>query len=331
MKFMSLVPMCAAAGLLGHAAYAGSVGFSKLSVPDGANPPLEAGVWYPTDAAPRPTHIGLYMQTVAQDAPVAGHDLPLVVISHGHGGEFAGHSDTAFALAADGIVAAALTHTGDNYRDDSQALDVAARTRQLHALIDYMVTQWPAHAVDPARVGAFGFSSGGFTVLAEAGGIADMRLIAPHCRAHPAYYDCQLPGWHGHPGDLAQGGKPQVFVHDSRIRAVVAAAPALGFTFAGKGLRDVTMPVQLWRAGDDAILPSPFYVEPVAASLPHAPELHVVAHAGHFDFLAPCPEALAHIAPPICTSEPGFDRAAFHRKFDQDVVMFFQRTLAGKN
>jgi predicted dienelactone hydrolase len=327
MNFMSLVSVCAAVGLLSHAAYAGSVGFSKLSVPDGANPPLEVGVWYPTRASPQPTRIGLYTQTVAQDAPVAGNNLPLVVMSHGHGGEFAGHDDTAFALATDGIVAASLTHTGDNYRDDSQVLDVAARTRQLHALIDYMVADWPAHAVDPARIGAFGFSAGGFTVLAEAGGIPDLRLIASHCRAHPAFYDCQLPEWHGHPGGPVHGGPTQAFVHDTRIKAVVAAAPALGFTFVGDGLRNVTMPVQLWRAGDDAILPSPFYVEPVAAALPRAPEVRVVTHAGHFDFLAPCPQALAHMAPAICTSEPGFDRVAFHETFDRDVVAFFERTL----
>jgi predicted dienelactone hydrolase len=54
-----------------------------------------------------------------------------------------------------------------------------------------------------------------------------------------------------------------------------------------------------------------------------------VAHAGHFDFLAPCPPALAHIAPPICSSAPGFDRAAFHQEFNRDVVAFFARTLNG--
>jgi predicted dienelactone hydrolase len=89
----------------------------------------------------------------------------------------------------------------------------------------------------------------------------------------------------------------------------------------------VTVPVQVWRAGDDAILPSPLYVEPVAAALPSAPEMHVVPHAGHFDFLAPCSPALAQVARDICTSEPGFDRAAFHRAFNRDVVAFFVRTL----
>jgi predicted dienelactone hydrolase len=327
MKKASLIPTVAAAWLMATSAYAASVGFSKLSVPDPGNPPLEVGVWYPTDATPHAAGIGLFTQVVAPDAPVAGHGLKLVVMSHGHGGEFGGHSDTAYALAAAGFVAAALTHTGDNYRDESRDLDMANRVRDLHVLIDYMTARWRPGAIDPAQVGAFGFSAGGFTVLAAAGGNPDMSLFGPHCAAHPGVFDCVMTR-----SDARHGAAPPanpVYVHDGRIAAVVAAAPALGFTFAGAGLKNVTMPVQLWRAGDDAILPSPLYVEPVAAALPRAPDLHVVPGAGHFDFLAPCPPALAHIAASICTSAPGFDRVAFHRDFDRKVVAFFTRTLNG--
>ena len=317
-----LLSLCAAVWLMPTAASAGSVGFSRILVPDGTDPPMEVGVWYPTDAMPRPTRIDLFTQPVAPDATVKGTRLPLVVISHGQGGDFAGHADTALALAQAGFVAAALTHTGDNFRDHSGALDMANRPRQVALLIDAMLGHWRGGVIDPARVGAFGFSSGGFTVLTVAGGNPALGLVGPHCAAHPGFYDCRLVAAHGHT-DL-----PTAFVHDPRVHAIVVAAPALGFTFAGHGLDHVSIPVQLWRAGDDDILPSPFYAEPVAAALPRPPETHVVAHAGHYDFLAPCTDALAHVAPIICTSEAGFDRTAFHRAFDAAVVAFFERTLA---
>jgi predicted dienelactone hydrolase len=32
--------------------------------------------------------------------------------------------------------------------------------------------------------------------------------------------------------------------------------------------------------------------------------------------------------PAICASKPGFDRAAFHERFDRDIVAFFKRTLS---
>ena len=328
MKRVSLLLVLAMAWLCQAGASAGSVGFSRLLIADGADPPIEVGIWYPTDAVPRPTRIGLFTQRVAPDAPVAGRRLPLVVLSHGQGGEFAGHCDTAFALAQAGFVAAALTHTGDNFRDQSRALDVANRPRQLRVLIDAMIARWAGGVVDPARVGAFGFSSGGFTVLTAAGGNPKLDLVAPHCAAHPGFYDCRLLAAHRRIAGGANPAVPPLFVQDRRIRAIVVAAPALGFTFAGHGLDDVTIPVQLWRAGDDDVLPSPFYAEAVAAALPGPVEAHVVAHAGHYDFLAPCPDALAHAAAVICASKPGFDRTAFHHAFDGAVVAFFGRTLA---
>jgi predicted dienelactone hydrolase len=117
------------------------------------------------------------------------------------------------------------------------------------------------------------------------------------------------------------------WTHDPRIKAVVSAAPAIGFTFGRAGLREVRQPVQLWRAGDDRVLPHPYYAEAVRQALPTPPESHVVPHAGHYDFLAPCSAKLAKAVPEICTSEPGFDRTAFHADFNRQVVAFFEKTL----
>ena len=307
------------------AAQPGSVGFQRLEMPDPAGPPVEVGVWYPTNAAASPQPLELFTQTVAKDGPVAGEHLPLVVFSHGNGGSLGGHYDTALALARAGFVVAALTHTGDNYKDTSRATDMANRPRQLHVLIDYMLKDWPAHErLDPNRVGAFGFSSGGFTVLVAAGGVPDLNLVRPMCKDHADFYDCRLVASMPHVFDNV--GEMH-WVHDARIKAVVSAAPAIGFTFAPDGLRNVTVPVDLWRAEDDHHLPNPFYAEAVRKLLPTPPDYHVVPHMDHYDFLAPCSEALAKAVPMICQSEPGFDRAAFHRAFDAEVVRFFQTHL----
>ena len=186
-----------------------------------------------------------------------------------------------------------------------------------------MLQAWPEHAyVDPQRIGAFGFSAGGFTVLAAAGGEPDFSKTVAHCQAHPDFFDCKLVAGSG------VRPAPQPVVHDPRLRALVVAAPALGYTFGREGLAKVRQPVQLWRAEDDQILPHPYYAEAVRLALPEPPETHVVARAGHFDFLAPCPPGLALRIPQICTSAPGFDRQAFHADFNREVVAFFQRTLA---
>ncbi|MFK0299795.1 alpha/beta hydrolase family protein [Brevundimonas sp. NPDC090276] len=279
---------------------------ARLAIPDGDQPAIEAGFWVPTDEAAKPR--------------------PLIVISHGNGGDFRSHHDTATALAKAGFVVVALTHTGDNWRDQSRATDLVGRTRQLSAVIDYMTRDWSARdGIDADRIGAFGFSVGGFTVLAAAGGDPDLGRLADHCRANPGFYDCRLIGQHA--GTMKDGAAAPRLPHDARIKALAVAAPALGFTFTKDGLSDVTQPVQLWQAGADQILPAPFYVEPVRDALPVAPEYRRVEGAAHFDFLPPCAPELAAAAPMICKPTPGFNRAAFHETLNREVVRFFREKL----
>jgi len=328
---MSLVRFIVAAACalgLAAAAHAGpAVGYQHLSIPDPLGSPVEIGVWYPTGAAPAPHPIGLFTETVAVDALAAAGRHPLIVISHGNGGDYLSHVDTAMALARAGYVAAALTHTGDNPHDQSRATDVANRPRQLKLLADYMLADWSGRAaIDPERVGAFGFSSGGFTVLADAGGEPDLAKVGPHCTAHPDYYDCQLVARFPGVADRLARAHP-VWVHDPRLKAVVAAAPALGYAFGKSGLRGVTVPIQLWRAEFDHILPHPDYAEAVDHDLPVPPDYRLVANADHFDFLTPCSDALRKVAPAICVSRPGFDREAFHEAFNRAVVAFFDAHL----
>jgi predicted dienelactone hydrolase len=327
---MKLAALLAAWSLMlfGAAAHAGDVGFQVLSIANGDEKPLTIGVWYPTDAAAKPTPLDTFTQDVAVGAPVVGHGLPLVVISHGSGGWFGGHYDTALALAHAGFVVAAATHNGDAYKDQAQMAQIWRRPAQLHRLIDYMLAEWPAHAaIDPARVGVFGFSAGGFTALVAAGGTPDLSLLVPHCQ-HSTAFECTAVVNKMSPSEQANFVPPDVvFVHDARIRAAVVAAPALGYTFGRAGLKDISVPVQLWRDEFDHVLPSPGYAEAVRDALPRPPEYHLVANADHYDFLAPCSAVLAKAAPDICAQRPGFDRAAFHAQFNTAVVAFFQRTL----
>jgi predicted dienelactone hydrolase len=305
-----------------------AAGFEQIMVPDPAGAPLEVGVWYPSEAAAVPQRLGLFEQTVANGGAVAGRDLPLIVMSHGTGGSFEGHYDTALALAEAGFVVAAVTHTGDNYRDQSQVGRLDNRPRHIKVLIDYMLASWEHHeALDPARVGMFGFSAGGFTALVAIGGTPDMRTVAPYCAAHPDEWACRM--LREHKVDLsANGARPDVnWVHDPRIVAAVIAAPAVGYAFSSEALAAVTVPIQLWRGDSDEILPHPNYAQAIYDRLSVKPEYHVVANAGHFAFLAPCTSALAARVPEICRDPAGFDRAAFHREFNAAVVAFFKAKM----
>ncbi len=292
MRVRTWFPVCVALCLVPRVEAA--VGFQSVVIPTDSPEPLRMSLWYPAEAEPAEHRIGLFMQRVAPDAAPAGQRLPLVLISHGTGGSRESHLGTALALAEAGFVVAAVEHPGDSFRDQSRAADIEL-----------------------------------------AGGQPDLSRLGPHCEANPRFFDCgiargrlQQAAPAPAPAAAASTAAPRPApAHAHALKAIVVAAPALGFTFAG-GLDDVRIPVQLWRADEDEVLPAPHYADAVRAALPTPPEFHAVPGARHFDFLTPCSEELSRIAPPICRSADGFDRGAFQQTFDAKVVEFFQRVLA---
>ncbi|WP_292866588.1 dienelactone hydrolase [Mesorhizobium sp.] len=313
----------------GDAAPLPSVGFEVVHVTNGSEPALLAGIWYPTSGEPRDVPLEGISQRVAPSGPLQGSALPLVVISHGGGGSYARHYDTALALARAGFIVAAVSHAGDTYDDQSKVLMPWRRPAQLSRLIDFMLKDWRGHAdIDPQRIGAFGFSNGGFTVLVEAGGIPDLGRIDPYCAANHKHDLCTA---------LANAGVHSVadVVHpprdawkaDPRIRAIAAAAPAFGFAFDKAGLASVRIPVLLWRAAADRHQPDPWYEEHIRSMLPQPPDYRVEPLAGHYAFLPPCSARRLAAAPDICTDAPGFDRAAFHQRLNAALAAFFKASL----
>ncbi len=295
-------------------AAAGSVGFQRATVPDSDDKPREVGIWYPSDAPASPQLLGPHRQTVAVDGAVAGRQLPLIVVMHGVQGSFDNHYYTALALAEAGFVVVAVTQ--------SQEIRLVERPRHLSRVLDYMLARWPHHdRLDPARIGIFGFSVGGFTALVGIGGVPDLGRVPAYC----AQYQDRVCGALKERGvDLSIPAS--AWVHDARIRAAVIAAPTLGFTFGPEALASIKVPIQLWRAASDEITPHPRHAEAVYSALPTRPDYIVVPDAGHFVFIAYSAE-MTKRAPAICQDAPAFDRQAFHQRFNSAAVVFFQTHL----
>ena len=304
------------------------VGFQVTRATDTDGKPFAVGVWYPTEARTWPTTlIGVTLMDVARDAPIAGRDLPLVVISHGNGGGLQSHADLALALASAGYVAAAPMHTGDNFADQSAAGAAtlfSARTRQFRAAVEHMLTRWPGRdRIDPDRVGAFGLSAGGFTVLVAAGAQPDMRLVATHCAQAPEFV-CDVLRHFKSPLLDAGSSSGESMQATPGLRAAVLAAPGLGFTMTPAALAGVSIPIQLWTGDKDKRVPYATNAKPIRDALGTKVEFHSVPDAGHVSFLAPC-GILRPAA--VCSDPDGFDRRAFHATMNEQVVKFFDQHL----
>jgi predicted dienelactone hydrolase len=154
-------------------------------------------------------------------------------------------------------------------------------------VLTYMLTSWTQHDhLDASRVGMFGFSLGGFTTLVEVGGIPDVSRMRELCGQRPTAPECLFIKQKN--GDqLSPPAITTAWTHDPRVKAAVVAAPAVSYLFGPGSLKDVKIPIQLWRASNDDQVPDEWNTSLVRQELPKAPEEHVVTGAGHYAFLSP--------------------------------------------
>ncbi len=328
-KSFVAVALCLAA-TLAHAA-----GIRFIEVPADANGlALKGAMWYPCAAPPSEIDLGEitakfgFTLREAKDCPISGAKLPLIVVSHGWGGDFIAHHDTAEALADAGFVVAAVDHPRDRAADMSLSTDLSSmveRPTDIKRLIDFTLSASPAAAaIDPQRIGLFGFSLGGYTTLVLIGASPDW--VGRGCQGSSTAPICKQI--------LRKGVAVPQMPHDSRIEAAVIADPCC-LWFAPDGFAAVTIPVQLWaseRASKLGSIPMPSAATVAAAdkNLPAKHEYHMVPNSTHFAFIFVCPPLVAKAQPEICTDPPGFDRAAFHKEFNAEVLAFFRANLGGK-
>lgn len=206
-------------------------------------------------------------------APVDGMDLPIVVISHRDGGWFGGHAALARALAEAGMIAVAEPPRqlrGDETAPPSRW--IMERPRQLARVVAYLSSDWhDADLVDATRIGAFGFSAGGHSVLAAAGAETSLDRIVAHCDAAPEVFVCRT----GVVANVVAAADPYPAPLPGP-RAVVAAAPGFGFRFDPAQVADPDIAIQFWGSAEDARLPEDTDIAPLGAALAPPSEAHVI-------------------------------------------------------
>lgn len=309
-----------------------NVGLASFTAIDRAHADtLHAAIWYPTSAPAHTVTLRLQTFDVAENAPLlpANRRYPVVLVSHGTGGDEFGHWDTIEALARAGFIVVSIRHAGDNSRDHSGlGTDryLYGRSTQMRALLNAILadSMWSRH-LDAKRIAFLGYSAGGFTGLELLGAKPNVARLSVYCSRHsrdPLYCADGLRG------SFTMSGSYAGPAADPRIRSAALLAPAFSFLFDSAQIARIRSPILIARAEHDMVVVEPDNVSHLLHSLPTRPQVIVMRGAGHYTFLAPCGAGLARIAPEICQDSPNVSRVQLHTMLNRGLIAFFKRTLA---
>lgn len=294
-------------------------------------------VWYPTDSAPIAGRLGPFDVAQAVDAPLRQGKYEIVLMSHGVGGWARNHHLTAQALADAGFIVIAPDHAADPAIGSSKTAEALAwRVAELGKAIENVIRlDGFADAARQDRIHGLGFSLGTASIMAAAGAVVDLDLVARHCDENddPAFCDdagfidrmimrfmrdLDLPELDADVGD-------RYSVNPFITGDIALIAPI------GQGLHVVPDSFSAKRVfvrgmAQDEINRPEFHTEPYRALIP-ANRLHSLSlnrDGNHFAFVAPFAERVKNkdrIA--IAIDPPGFDRRAFLDSLNAELVGYF--------
>jgi predicted dienelactone hydrolase len=297
-------------------------------------------LWYPSNKNTLEeslTYSGIFPGVGRRDAEIVKNKkFPLILFSHGTGGNRFNLSWLAEYLASQGYIVGAVDHPGDMFGNSSPlgAVKVWVRPTDIIFVIDELLKHkvWKWH-INQEKISAAGHSSGGYTVLALAGAKYNPELMDKYCKDQNAGSDCNYSEG-VNPEDISNKDLQlaRKSYHDSRIKSAVALAPAVGQGFDEKGLSKINIPVLIVATKTDEITPyssnAGVYIKHIKNSKSTIIE---TGNRGHFIFMSRCNLLGKVVASQICDDAPGINRSAIHENIAKLIFDFFEKTFNSRN
>jgi predicted dienelactone hydrolase len=311
---------------------------------------LSAVVWYPAESSSeeKDQYVGppdaplFFAGRAARDATFAPSfgKYALVALSHGTGGSALQMAWLGTYLAARGYIAVAVNHPGNNAVTGYTPQGFAEgweRAKDISTVItDMLGDPRFGERIDVGRIGAAGFSYGGYTMMELAGAITDFNQLLGWCdQVKKACDPPEMP-------DLMEKFKaiehqPDVeeaiehagdSYRDPRIRAVFAIAPAVARAFTPRSLQEIAIPAEIVVGASDQIAPSRENAEFFARNITGAKLITLPGGVGHYTFLDVGTEAGKKQFPQLFVDNADTDRETVHAEVGRMAADFFDQELA---
>ena len=298
-------------------------------------------IWYPTDdsIAESDKNYSPFKRsfTVRDATPVKG-EHPLILFSHGNGGSRTSMEWLAQSLVDKGYIVAAVDHWGNTFdhkiaiefiKPWERPLDLSVSLTQL---LDHNVF---GRVINPDRIGALGFSYGGYTVIALGGAVLDYPTLLNYYKTEQGLNDIaqirEFP-------NLAEKIRDKSFIEmtknipelkDDRIQSIFAISPgtAMGFRDESqfKALDD--MPVFIIGCEADQVTPVVNYARHYHSLIKHSEYYEFKGEIGHYVMLAEANDQVKKEAPHVFVDHPSVDRNQVHQKVSDLAIGFFEKNL----
>jgi predicted dienelactone hydrolase len=304
---------------------------------------LTTEVWYPTTDARTPQQISaipFYRMSTIAEATYPGKQLPLILFSHGTGGGRLTVEWFCAGLAAQGFIVAAVDHYGNTFDNPIpiEFLKCWERPLDLQFVLNRLLSLEMAKVIDVKRIGAAGFSIGGFTAISLAGAKMDLNALEKYFKTDAGKKEADIPEM---PGLLTLFDQPGIRdslwrsytkalprLADNRIKSVFMMSPAAGQAFPDAAhTSDVHVPVYIVAAGNDQIAPLETNAKHYVKLVKDAQLVIVGRSAGHYIFLNEAKEGLKQQAPIFFADVERVNRKEIHEQVLDLAIKYFKKTL----
>ncbi len=302
---------------------------------------VQASIWYPAESGGYRDWIGdnpVFRGVLGwRDAKPEMKKHPLIVFSHGSGGNPANIGWIASRLASAGFVVALPVHQGTTSSDSTpeQTIRVWDRTADMSVLLTELLSSPSTRKlIDERSITAMGFSLGGLTALSLVGVRPQAAPLAQYCDHHPDNSSCiwldrGTAGIKGHVNlHEIDATRFQTSAVDKRFTRFIVVDPAFTNTYDAQSLAEVSAPGLVMTMGEGNDVPEMVRSDGLHKLMPHV-KFEPIPQANHFSFLAECkPLAFFYLwmegEDPICTETGSESRNTLHEVIAQKMLAFLK-------
>lgn len=303
--------------------------------------PLPTEIWYPTlekkvlDQEKGKNQKMLFKSiSTIPNAKVSDKKFPILLVSHGTGGNRFSLTWFVERMVKEGYIVVSLDHYGNSTFHKlprefvkwwERAIDVQ------YVLTSILNDEEIGQNINTSKIGGVGFSLGGYTNIALAGGYVDRnvdeneedREMPPEFPKTDEVIDFDTDSL-----IVSSYLKYKDHVKDNRIKSFFVMAPAIGFGFnSEEQTQEITAPIFIVAGKGDSNTPVKKNAEHYH-SLIKTSQLHLFGEdVNHYVFLNEATDFGKEVAPIITIDKPTVDRKLIHEETLNLAVEFFKNTL----